>query len=466
MKLATETSQSQLTLEVKATLQLAVPLVISQILEAGITLLDAVMMGWLGSQSLAAGALGAITFSTLAIVCSCSLSGVGVIAANAFGAGNLDDISRANSQGLWLAAIISLPAMLLLWNFDYILLLTNQEPANVFLAKTYLQAIVWGFPAVIGFSILKEVSSALHRPQLISIIMVVGLLLNGFANYVLAFGKFGLPAFGLAGIGWASTIVLWLNFIVSCAWLLFHAHFRDYQLFSHLFKFDQEMLVNIFQTGWLLGLQFGAETGVFTGIALVIGSFGTAILAAHEIAIETVHFVQMIPIGISYATMMRVGQFNGQNDTKGASRAGFVGIALVLPITCIVSLIFWLFPNYVVAMYVDINNSENTEIIQMATSFLSVAAIVQTLYSIQAISASALVGLKDTTKPMLINIFAYWIIGFSSGYLMAVQLGWGSIGLWWGLVLGLIVVAIALTWRFYILTLKEKNKIYSLTESI
>lgn len=465
MELISKEFKSELILEVQASLQLAVPLVITQILEAGIPLLDGVMMGLLNSQALAAGALGAVTFSTLASVCRSTLSAVGSSVANAFGAGKIDQVHRATSQGIWLAALMSLPVMFVIWHFDSILLLTGQEQSNVLLAKTYLHAIVWGFPAALGFSILKEVGSALNRPQFLIVITVAGLLLNAAANYVLMFGKFGLPALGLAGIGWASTFVLWLNFIAAAGWIYFDDYFKDYQLARALDQFDKDMFVDIFQTGWYLGWQYGAELGVFTAIALVMGWFGTQTLAAHEIAVETESFVETVAIGISYATTMRVGQLRGQNDLRGAFRAAFVGIALVTPFTSIAALIFWLFPKSIGAIYLDISNPDNVEIVKTASSFLSVAAIVQLFYSIQTIAAGALIGLKDTKVPMLITIFAYWGIGLGGGYLMALTLGWGAIGLWLGLGLGLFMGAVLLSWRFYLLTSDIKSDLTVLKET-
>ncbi len=459
MELTSKEFKPELLLEVQATLLLAVPLVIAQILEAGIPLLDGVMMGLLGNQTLAAGVLAAITFSTLASVCRSILSAVGSSVANAFGAGKIDQVSRATSQGIWLAAAMSLPVMFIIWHFDSILLLTGQEQSNVLLAKTYLHAIVWGFPATLGFCILKQVSSALNRPQFLTVITVAGLLLNAAANYVLMFGKFGLPALGLAGIGWASTFTLWLSFIAAAAWVCFDNHFKDYQLERALHQFDKDMFVDILQTGWFLGFQYAAEIGVFSAIALEMGWFGTQTLAAYEIAFETENFVETVAIGICYATMMRVGQLRGQNDFRGVFRAGLVSIALVAPIVSIAALIFWLFPNSIVAMYLDISNPNNVETLKTASSFLGVAAIAQLFYSIQAIAAAALIGLKDTKVPMLITILAYWGVGLGGGYLMAITLGWGAIGLWLGLVLGLFMGAVLLIWRFYLLTSDIKSEL-------
>ena len=452
IELTSKESRSEFLSEVQASLELVIPLVIAQILEAGITFVDAIMMGLLGNQSLAAGGLGAVSFSTISVVSGCTLSAVGAIAANGFGAGKIDRVRSATVHGMWLAGAISLPIMFLIWHFDFILPLLGQEESNVVLATSYLQAIVWGLPAAMGLWVLKEVGSAVSRPQFITVIMAVGLILDAIGNYVLMFGKFGLPALGLAGLGWSSTIVLWLNFTIAMLWVGFHPDFRDYKLFSDRFKFDRTMFVDIVANGWSLGIQYGAEIGVFTAIALVMGYLGTNILAAHEIAVETVHFVQMIPVGISYATMMRVGQMSGQNDLVGARRAALVGLLITVPLMSVVGLILWLFPLSIVRLYLDINNPDNVEIIKMAISFLGVAAIVQLFYSIQAVAAGALLALKDTRKPMLINLIAYWVIGFGGGYLVGIKLNWGSTALWWGLAVGLLISAAILPLRFYFLT--------------
>jgi len=155
--------------------------------------------------------------------------------------------------------------------------------------------------------------------------------------------------------------------------------------------------------------------------------------------------------------MMRVGQLSGQNDLRRARRAGCVGIALVTPFLSIAALIFWLFPNSIGAIYLDTSNPDNVEIVKTASSFLSVGAIVQIFYSIQAIASGALIGLKDTEVPTLIAMFAYWGVGLGGGYLMAITLGWGAIGLWLGLGLGLFMGAVLLTWRFYLLTSDIKS---------
>lgn len=279
--------QSELISEARVSLKLAVPLVLSQMCETGMNTVNVVMMGLLGTQVLAGGALGAIAFLTLLFTCYGILSAGGALAAEAFGANKIDRVSRIACQEIWLAAAMSLPAMVLLWQCDSILLLLGQQQSNVLLTKIYLRSIILGFPAALGILVLKDIASAVNVPRLITVIMVAGLILNAPADYVLMFGKFGFPSLGLAGIGWGSALVFWVIFIAGAVVLSFHPKVRDYKLFRYLHKFDRETFVKIFQTGWPIGLQWAAETALLNVTAWLAGYLGTVTLAAHEIAIQT-----------------------------------------------------------------------------------------------------------------------------------------------------------------------------------
>jgi MATE family multidrug resistance protein len=449
MQITSTRFKSELLSEALESLRLVVPLVITQLCDTGINAVDVVMMGLLGPQSLAAGALGAITFSTSLYIVYGISSGVGAMAAEAFGAGKTDQIGGVTCQGLWLVAALSIPVMLLTWHCDSILLLLGQEESNALLAKAYSRAIVWGFPAAVGVLVLKDIASAIKQPRFFTVIMVAGLLLNVPANYVLMFGKLGFPHLGLAGIGWASSLIFWVNFLAAAAFLAFHPNFKDYQLFRYLHQFDKAMFVKVFKTGWPMGIHFGAEIALLNVTVWLMGYLGTVMLAAHLIAIQTAEIFMAIPAAITCATVARVGQMLGEEKPFCARRAASVGIAFGAMFTFVVALILWLFSDRIVAIYLDINNPDNTEAVKTAISFLNLAALYQIAYGIQMIAVGALLGLQDTRIPMLINLLTFWGVGLGGGYLMGLTFGWGGIGLWWGLILGPAISAVILIWRFY-----------------
>ena len=442
-------SKSELLTEARVSLGLVVPLAVAQIAQAAIPVINSVMMGLLGTQNLAAGALGVITFFTVLSVCVGILRAGGAIAAEAFGANNIDRVSRITAQGLWLAAALSLPAMLLFWNCDSILPALGQEESTVVLTKSYLHAFVWGFPAIIGFLYLKQIAAAINFPEFGIVIIVVSLVLNVPVNYVLMFGYLGFPALGLAGIGWGSAFVFWVNLLGAVSLIYFHPNSRDYQLFRYLHQFDKELFVKIFQIGWPMGLQLGMEQGLFTITVMLMGKLGTASLAAHEIAIEASEIFLAISAAFFSATTARVGQMIGEKNTGSVLKAAFVNLALGVLFSFIVALGFNLFASQIAAIYLDINNPDNAVTISKVTLYIKLVGVFQIFYSIQCICMGALLGLQDTRVPMLINLLSFWGVGLGGGYLMGIILGWGGIGLWYGLILSSAISSIFLLVWFY-----------------
>jgi len=440
---------SKLGREVRACLHLAVPLAAAQLCEASTNFVDTVMMGWLSSDVLAAGALGAITFHAFILVGIGLMSAVGALAAIAYGAGDRDQLNRVTVQGFWLAAAIALPAMLLLSAAGPILQRLGQDPATVRLMQGYLNAIVWGFPAAVAFAALKNVASALNRPRLITWVLFVGIAVNVAGNYLLAFGPFGLPAWGLVGLGWASTISFWARFLLLLGWMRGDRWLQSFRLFDRWQHFDLDTSRQLVQLGWPSAVLFAVETGLFTCATYMVGFLGKAPLAAHQIALQTAAMTFMVPVGIAYATTMRVGQHFGRRDVASARQAGFVGMAIGALFMGTTALAFWNFPAAIVSIYLDPRDPANCEVIELAIALLGVAAMFQLADGIQAIAAGALRGIRDTRVPMLIGVASYWGAGFSCAWLLGFQLGWGSRGIWLGLAIALMLAASVLAWRFH-----------------
>ncbi|WP_017306774.1 MATE family efflux transporter [Spirulina subsalsa] len=435
--------------EIQACLQLAIPLAAAQLSEAVINFVDTIMMGQLGPKVLAGGALGAVTFTTFLIVSTGMLSAVGAVAAIAFGSGNFPKLRLINAQGFWLTLLLSFPFMLLIWHFTLILRQFGQSEDHLPLTQAYLQSIVWGLPAALGFITLRNMTSALNRPRLVMIIMVAGILLNVVGNYVLMFGKWGFPALGIAGIGWASTFAFWVKFLLLGIGIFYDPHLKPYHLFARCYSIHLRVLGELLRIGTPSALLFLVEASLFTVITYLMGIWGTVSLAAHQIALQTAATTFMIPLGIAHATTMRVGQNLGRCDLKGVKRSGLVGILLSSGFMSLMAVILWIFPEFIVNLYLDIRQSENIAVLSLSKNLLKVAAIFQIFDGIQAVANGALRGIKDTKIPLIIGIMCYWLVGFSSGYFLAQRLGLQAIGLWLGCVLGLMTAAVVLTWRFF-----------------
>lgn len=198
-----------------------------------------------------------------------------------------------------------------------------------------------------------------------------------------------------------------------------------------------------------MGFQSVMEVGLFTVTAMLMGKLGTASLAAHEIAIQGSNIFLAIPAAISFATTARVGQMMGEKNTGATLLAAFVNLALSVLFAFVVALGFELFALPIAAIYLDINNPDNSVVISQATFFLKLAGVYQIFYSIQFICVGANLGLQDTYVPMLINILSFWGVGLGGGYLMGITFGWGGTGLWYGLILAPAISSIFLMVWFY-----------------
>ena len=440
--------------ELRACLTLATPLAGAQLAQAGTAFVDTVMMGLLGGSVLAAGGLGATVFQALVIISNNVISAVSPLVASAYGAGQQTVIGKILRQGVWLVAGLSVLAGLMLWYAEPILRLLGQDPAIITAALPYVHAIVWGLPALLGFAVLRNFVAALSDPRPVIVIMLAGTGCNILGNYVLMFGKFGFPALGLAGIGWASTISLWAMFAALLLYVISQPRYHPYQLWGS-FWLEPVLLNELLKIGLPIGVLAAVETGMFTLTTFLMGQLGTVPLAAHQIALQTAAVTFMVPLGISLATTVRVGQRLGQQDFLGARVAGIVGIALSALFMSVTGSLIWLFPAQIVGLYLDLKQPANAELVQFTQQLLAVAAVFQILDGVQVSATGALRGLRDTRLPLLIGIAAYWGLGLTSGYWLGIVQGWGGIGLWWGLALGLLMAAIVLPLRFLTIPIRQ-----------
>ncbi len=452
--------------EVAATLRLAGPVVAAQLAQMSMGFVDTVMVGRLGPEALAGVALGNTVFFFLLIVCTGVVSAVGPMVSQAYGAGERGagegaPIGRSVRQGLWLALALAVPATLLLYNVGVLLLALGQEPAAVRDAQAYLRAICWGFLPALAFVALRSFAEGVSRPLPVTAITAVGVALNAGANYALMFGALGLPALGLVGTGWASTLVFWFLLAALALYVFRGAPFRAYRIFERLAAPDVQTFRTLFRIGWPIGISMGIEAGLFMITALMMGLLSTTALAAHQVALQCAAFTFMVPLGIGIAGSVRVGQAAGRGDAEGVRRAGYTAMLLAVGAMSAAAVLFWTLPETIVGLYLDPEAQENRRVAELAVTLLGVAAVFQVFDGAQVAAAGALRGLKDTRVPMLIALVAYWGLGLSAGYVLGLRLGWGAPGLWWGLVMGLAAAAVLLTARFRRMARRSDGRVRS-----
>ncbi|MEM6337713.1 MAG: MATE family efflux transporter, partial [Bacteroidota bacterium] len=391
---------------VRATLALAGPLILAQLAQVGLGFTDTVMVGRLGGLNLAAIALGGAVFFPCFLVGMGLVAAVSPVTAQARGAGKTGEIGRTGRQGLWLATLIGLPITLLLRNAEPFLLWIGQPAEVVSLAQGYLLAVSWGFLPAMWLAALRSLLEGLARPRPVMIIALIALAVNAVADYGLMFGKFGLPELGLVGTGWATAVVFWSSFLCAAGYVLWQPELRALHVFRDLRRPDPSVFKELFRVGWPISVMFGIEVFLFSATAMMMGLVSPEVLAAHQVSINAAALTFMVAVGLSLATTVRVGHALGSGDEEQARAAGLTGIGLGVGFMTMTAVLFWTIPELVVAVY--LNPAEEPRVTELATSLLIVAGFFQIFDGLQATTAGALRGYKDTRRPMLLAFFGYW----------------------------------------------------------
>lgn len=431
---------------------LSIPIVATQLGQISNGFVDVVMVGHLGFPELAGVALGNATYFLFALIGIGILLAVGPMVSQAYGAGKHDPVGRTTRQALWLATLLSLPVLVILWNAKLPWSLMQQDTTTMVYAEGYLQAAMWGFLPFMWFNAIRNFVEAIARPIPITIIIVMGILLNIGANYGLMFGNFGLPRLGLTGTGWATCIVHWFMFLCIAGYVASTDPYHSYGVLRKLRTPDFGYFRELLRIGIPIGGSIGLEVTLFSATAFLIGTLGAVPIAAHQIAIQCAAITYMVPLGIGFATSVRVGQNIGGQNYAAAAASGYAGMGLALLFMFCTALTFWLAPNFFVRIYLNTGDPTNATTIIQVVSLLGIAALFQLFDGLQATALGALRGLKDTGIPLLLGFIAYWLIGMPTGLGLGFGLGMGPEGFWWGLVVGLFAASIMFTTRFVRMT--------------
>lgn len=432
--------------ETRRLILLALPLILGQVAQTGVTFTDTLMAGRLGSAQLAGVALGTSVYMFLFILCSGVLFSVAPIVSQALGAGRAGVGVRAARQGIWLALFLSVPVIILLNLMGPLFHLMGQEAETAAIATQYLRIISWGFLPMILTVALRGFLEGNSDTRPLMFILLLGLGIKILLNFALMYGWGPIPPLGVRGIAFSSVGVYLAELLAAAFYVT--RKYRSERLLEDLGPPDGSLLSELLGVGVPIGLTLGFESGLFTATALLMGVIGRLELAAHQIALQSSSFTFNIPVGLAIATSVRVGTQVGRGDRDGASLAARVGITLGLLVMCGTALLFWLAPGPVIGLFIDRADPLNADIVQFATVFLGIAAMFQIVDGLQVTTAGALRGYKDTRVPMLISLVAYWLIGFSTGVLLTFRFGLGGRGLWIGLVVGLTIASVLLLMRF------------------
>jgi multidrug resistance protein, MATE family len=429
--------------EIKRTLILAGPLVIGQLTNFGMNFVDTVMAGRLGTVDLGAIAVGSSIWAAGFLFVLGVLLAVSATVSQLDGAGRRKQVGEFTRQALWLSLFLALGLFWLVRGAGWVMDVLEVDPDVAGLSMGYLRAISWGAPALCAMMVLRFFSEGTGYTRPTMYVGLLGVACNIPLNYVLMFGKLGFPAMGAVGCGWATAIVFWLQLLVLAGWIAWRPRYRPFALYQRFSRPDSREIMALLKLGLPIGIMVFLEGGLFVGSALLIGTLGALPVAAHQVAMNFAGLMFMVPVGLSGAITVRVGNAIGRGDPLGARRAGQVGMGIALSFGLFSAAFILLFPELIVALY-----TSEPEVAQLAVSLLFFAAIFQLADCLQVSAAGALRGLKDTRIPMVYSVIAYWLIGLSLGWYLTFRLQWGPAGMWVGIIVGLSVAAVLLGGRF------------------
>lgn len=426
---------------------LGMPLILSNLAQFAIHITDTVMLGWYDVTALAASTIAGTLFFVIFIVGAGFAQAVTPLVAAAAEEDDEVQVRRVTRMGLWLSIFYGLAVTIPFFWAEDILIAIGQEAEVARLAHIYLQIVIWQMiPALIVMT-LKAFLAAMEHTAIILWATIGTAVLNGFVNYALIFGNWGMPALGIEGAAIASLSVNLVTVLILVVYI--QRVLPQFALFKNFWRSDSEILKRVFVLGWPIGLTSLAEGGLFSASAVMMGWIGAIELAAHGIAIQLASLTFMVHIGFSQAATVRAGRALGRRDELLLRRGGITAIGMSALYAVVTSLVFLTLPETLVSLFIDPNEPERANLLRIGASLLMVAALFQLVDGLQVLALGLLRGVQDTTVPMVMATISYWVIGLPVSYLLAFTFGFGAVGLWLGLVIGLAIAAVLLLWRFW-----------------
>ena len=403
-----------------------------------------VMIGHLGETALAAYAVSNVLFVMSMLLI---WGGVRMIPTPVAKAHELRDGIQVRTllhAGIWLSGFFVLVAAPLLWlgiqNFD----LLKQDPTVSVLAVEYLRIIIYSLPALILFAILVNFADAFSYVRLTMVLSFGGLALDVFLNWVLIFGKFGLPKMGINAIAMNTGIAHGLMCLILLAVIWRKKDLQYFRKSRTSLAAVWAQTKSFIRYGIPSALQIMVEFAAFAAGTIMIGQISKTEQAAHQIAINLVSVTYVTIMGISTAGMIRVGQALAYKSRVRVWMAGVSAIGLALVIMVLPTFAFLCFPGSIVALYI-----EDPAVIAIATTLVFFAGLFQLADAMQASSISLLRSLNDVAWPSIISFVAFWVVGLPIGYWLAVYQGWNAKGIWMGYLVALIIQAVWFLQRFF-----------------
>ena len=425
--------------------RMAVPLALAELGWMSMGLVDTIMAGRLGAAAMGAGGLGGMLFYPIAICGTGLLLGMDTLVAHAFGAHDVQDCRRTLVNGVWLAMLLAAPLILVMLALEPVLRAAGTNPRILEEFGPFVKALTWGILPLLLYTAFRRYLQAVNIVKPVTFALVSANLVNVAGNWALMFGHWGAPRMGLEGSGWSTSVSRVYMAAVLLATILWHERRAGNLLFAMSWRPRWSRIRRLIELGAPAAGQILLEGAVFGLVTVFASRLAEAQLAAHVIAVNVVATTYMVPLGISSAAAVRVGQAVGAQDWHAVTYRGWLALALGAGFMATAGMLLAWAPRFILRIY-----TIDQTVIAGGAPLLRIAALFQLFDGLQVVATGALRGLGDTRTPMLAHFAGYWLLGLPVAYSLCFPAHWGAPGIWVGLSAALIAIGLMLVtvWRW------------------
>lgn len=432
----------------KNILQLALPMAGTQLITMGSGFLCMTMLATLGHEVLAASALIFSISISLVVSGFSFLFSLCILVGHAYGAKDYLAIGGLVQQSWALALLLSIPIMLIFWYIYPLLIFFGQNVAIAKIVEEFMHANIWRVVPLYLAVCNQQLCYGVHKQKIDLIANILGVIVLLLSAYMLIFGKFGCPALGAAGLGYAISLQALFYFLFTTSCLVFMKDFKSFKLFQFRFHQHWNDLARLFKIGWPISVQISGEMLSFTVCSIFIGWLSTNALAAAQIIFQYEFLIVVPYFALSQAGGILIGQAFGSKQFSDIKNIGYSCLHVAIVISILVGVLFISFPKPFTSLYLNINNPVNAPIVYLASILFIVLALSQILDAIRHVLIGILRGLFDSRYPMFVSLASIWLFGIPLSYLLAFPLQWGVVGIMIGSTIGMLIGMIILLFRW------------------
>ena len=435
--------------ELRALLRLAIPVVLSELAWMLMSVVDTIMVGRLSPEAIGAVGLSSSLYYIPALFGAGLLLGLDTLVSQAYGRGEHAECRHWVMQGIYIVLLFSIPVMIIVQWIPALLPRWGTNPDVASQTAAYLRLLNWGTPWLLTYACFRRYLQGMHIVKPVTFALVTANLVNLAGNWLLIYGKFGLPEMGVRGSAFSTVLarVYMAGFLVAVA--IWKEHKDGGSFFANFPMPDKKRIMRILQLGGPAATQMIFEIGAFGGATVIAAKLSAESLAAHQIALNIASVTYMVPLGISAAAAVAVGHNIGAGDPARARRTGYLAIGVAAAFMALMALLLTVFPHHIVWIY-----SPDPKVLAIGAPLLALAAAFQIFDGIQTATTGALRGLGHTKAPMVLNFIGYWIIGLPLGYWLCFSGNFGVFGVWIGLTIALVFIATLVLREWW----KESNR--------